>query len=155
MEGEGSAPRLGAGANDAVLLVPHEECEGDGAAFGSIPHPTTDILLAALLKDAVRNTVHEKTAFSDTIPAIYHRHMDRGEVKGCLGVASIVLDLHRERDEGPCMPVRVPTVVRLLDDGGCQLCKASGVLSGDFVEFKPAGEGFGRAIMLCKLFLCV
>ena len=81
--------------------------------------------------------------------------MDRGEVEGRLGVASIVLDLNREGDEGPCMSVRVPTVVRLLDDGGRQLCKAPGVLSGDLVEFKPAGEGFCRAIMLCKLFLGV
>ena len=60
LEGQGAAPALRAGADDPVVLAAHAEREGDTAAFGPVPDPAADVLLAGLLIEAVRDGVHEE-----------------------------------------------------------------------------------------------
>ena len=138
LEGQGTAPALGPGADDPVVLPAQGKGKGDAAALRPVADPAADVLFPGLLIEAVRDGVHEEGGLADTVLAVHHCHVYRGEVKGRLRVAPVVLDLNRPGHKCSSVFAVLASIVGLLDDRRGQLHEAGRFLACDVVGLQPA-----------------
>ena len=155
LEGQGAAPALGPGADDPIVLSAQGKGKGDAAALRPVADPAADVLFPGLLVEAVRDCVHEERGLTDTVLAVHHRHVYRGEVKGRLRVAPVVPDLNRPGHKGSGVFAVLAPIVGLLDDRRGQLHEAGRFLAGDVVGLQPASQALGGAVVLRELVLGV